>query len=223
MESQTRKRLGSFLLAGLSILAGPLLLIRGSTVIYGEGLNSADQTMRGMSTVNEANLEEGDVLLRCGEGFVSSLIAEFSGCGVSHCGVVVRDGEGWQVIHSISGRISDRDGIRANSVEEFVSQARPGSIYHLKPRLEVNRGAIVRRCYYHLKLQAAFDHDFNLQEDNRLYCSELVRSAYLHGGMPDLFSYRSLAGKKILDMKSFFDPQLFVRQPPDQPPPGATH
>lgn len=211
------------MLAGLAILAGPFFLIRGSAVINGEGLNPAEQTLRGMFSLSEANLEEGDVLLRRGQGFVSSLIAGFSAGGISHCGVVVRDGQDWQVIHSISGRVSDRDGIRADRVEDFVGQARAGSVHHLKPRLEVNRGAIARRCDYYLKRQAAFDHDFDLKEDNRLYCSELVRSAYLYAGMPDLFSYRSLAGKKIIDMRSFFDPQLFVPQPPNQQPPGATH
>ncbi len=213
MEGQGRKRIGLFYVPVLLCLAGFVLMNSGSSVPSGgASLLRSQNPQAGSSSVEIAALEEGDILLRRGRGFVSSAIASVSRHGVSHCGVVVKEDGRWLVVHSISGHISDQDGIRANTPEEFIQEALPGSLYHLKPRLRVDRAAIASRCKELLKQGAGFDHNFNLEDENKLYCSELIRCVYLHGGMPDRFSYSYPGGKKIIDMNSFFDPELFQIQ-----------
>lgn len=152
---------------------------------------------------------DGDVILRRGRSFASSMIARAFPAGeqMSHCGILLQDGGSWKVIHSISGRISDSDGLRIDSVEDFLQQAVPGMAVHVSPSFEINRARIVQASRYYLAQKLSFDHDYELEDRQRLYCSELVRAVYLDAGAADVFSYLHLAGRDLVDFASFFDEQ----------------
>jgi len=154
-------------------------------------------------------LEPGDVVLRKGNTFVSSLISMAFPQDVSHCGILVWQDSLWQVIHTISGRISGQDGVRINTLEEFIAAAEAHFIIHVKPNLRVDRTALVNRSRYYLNRNVPFDHSFDLEDSSRLYCSELIRTVYLESGVPDIFSYQTIAGKRIIDLQSFFDCRHF--------------
>lgn len=153
------------------------------------------------------DLEEGDILLRRGSSFISTMISRAtpSARGMSHCGIVIWEKEEWQVIHSISGSISDQDGIRMESIQSFVSKAHNDMIWHIKPAFEVDRKKLGKSARYYLSQRTPFDHDFDLSNDNRLYCTEFVRCVYLDSGAEDVFTYRNVAGKNLVDLSSFFE------------------
>lgn len=158
-------------------------------------------------------LEEGDVILRKGGNIVSGLIATAfpKGRGMSHCGVIVNDHGVWSVIHTISGSISDSDGIRISSLDEFIAKAEEGRVAHLKPSFPIERSKLSERAFYYLAQDSSFDHAFDLNDSSRLYCSELVRCVYLDCGAPDRFIYKQVGAAKLIDMASFFDPCMFYQ------------
>lgn len=213
MEGQGRKTIRLAYVSASLCLAGFILMNSASSVPRGgASFSRFDRVQPGSNSIDTSSLEEGDILLRRGRGFVSSMIAGVSSHGVSHCGIVLKDGDNWMVVHSISGHISDRDGIRANTLPEFIQDALPGTLYHLKPRFEIDRRTIANLCGELLHRKIGFDHNFNLEDESELYCSELIRCVYLRSGMPDRFSYSFPGGKKVIDMGSFFDPELFKIQ-----------
>ena len=167
------------------------------------------------------DLEEGDLLLRRGSTFVSTLISRAfpAADGMSHCGIVIKERDKWRIIHSISGSISDQDGIRIDDLGSFVAKAHQGKLYHVKPEFKVKRERLVSAAYYYLAQKAAFDHEFDLEDRSRLYCSELVRAVYLDAGVEDVFKYKKVAGKALVDMGSFFEDELWQRFPLQQPAP----
>jgi uncharacterized protein YycO len=57
----------------------------------------------------------------------------------------------------------------------------------------------------YLNLASPFDHDYDLSDRGKLYCSELIRAAYLDAGSEDVFHYIRLGGKDLVDIGSFFD------------------
>lgn len=157
--------------------------------------------------VDSTHFEEGDILLRQGNSLVSSMIVKAfpAAEGMSHCGILIKDQGTWSIIHSISGSISDSDGIRSDDLQSFVSKAHPGKIRHVKPVFQIEPARLGNRARYYLKQQSAFDHDFDLETRNRLYCSELIRAVYLDAGAGDVFIYKNIAGKKLVDLGSFFE------------------
>jgi hypothetical protein len=161
----------------------------------------------------EPDLEEGDILLRRGSSFVSTLIsrASPSAGGMSHCGIVVRDQGDWQIIHSISGSISDQDGIRMENLQSFADKAYRAKIKLVKPAFEIDRQLLAQRARYYLNQGAAFDHEFDLEDSSRLYCSELIRAVYLDSGAEDVFSYSRVAGKNLVDLSSFFQEAYWLQ------------
>lgn len=155
------------------------------------------------------SLKEGDIVMRRGRSWLSHTIASFSTNGVSHCGLLVREGEDWIVIHSISGRISEIDGVRSDKLEEFMREAVPGSLWHARPKISLDEEAVAREGRKMLQRSAPFDMEFDMDKPDKIYCSELIRNAYLDSGSPDLFTYTNRAGKKFISLKTFFDPRWF--------------
>lgn len=165
---------------------------------------------------DSSGYEIGDVLLRKGNSIISDMIVTAfpEGRGMSHCGILVRQKGRWMVIHTISGRISEYDGIRINTVAEFVSGAHQGKILHVKPVFEIDRDLVSKEAFEHLARKAPFDHSFDLGETESLYCSELIRCAYLEAGAEDPFTYRKIGKRQLIDMASFIEPTRFIQMNP---------
>lgn len=157
-------------------------------------------------------IQEGDVILRRGWALASDLIARFFGhsSGMSHCGIVVHHQSRWQVIHTISGLISDQDGIRITPLTDFIREAAGHQITVKRLRADFDSLAVRSHSFRYLQMEIPFDHAFDLENNSRLYCTELIREVFIAAGLPDFFHYDSFAGKPILDFSTFFDQTLFL-------------
>jgi hypothetical protein len=92
--------------------------------------------------VDSLAFEEGDILLRRAIPlFQHDRRASRRERDVSF-GVLVRNGGNWELIHSISGQISDEDGIRSEPLQSFVKNAKDNEVLHVKPAFVVNRQRI---------------------------------------------------------------------------------
>lgn len=192
------------LVFGLSLISISILT---SSAFCGRALSLAAHHLKQYSAlVDSTRFEEGDILLRQGNSFVSTMIVQAfpSAEGMSHCGILVKDQDRWSIIHSISGSISDSDGIRSDDLESFISKAYLGNVRHIKPAFQIEHDLLAHNARFYLKQGSAFDHDFDLETRNRLYCSELIRAVYLDAGAEDVFIYKNIAGKKLVDLGSFF-------------------
>lgn len=160
-----------------------------------------------VASIDTLLFESGDVLLRLGSSFVSSFIAKSfpDSHGMSHCGILVQDKGIWKVIHSISGRISGVDGIRIESASSFMANALDNKVILVKPKFLIDGQLISNIANKYLFKHPEFDHDFNLHDRDKLYCSELVRAVYLDAGIEDIFTYKTIAGNQVVDFSSFFD------------------
>ncbi|MCK9557898.1 MAG: YiiX/YebB-like N1pC/P60 family cysteine hydrolase [Candidatus Cloacimonetes bacterium] len=155
--------------------------------------------------------EEGDILLRRGNSFISSMIVQAfpKGGGMSHCGILLNVDGKWQVLHSISGQISDEEGIRMEPLMSFIDHAKDHDVRHIKPLFKVNRDMMRQQSLTLLAKKIGFDHEFNLNDTDKMYCSELVRAVYLAAAESDPFIYKEIGGKALIDLASFFWPQMW--------------
>ncbi len=153
--------------------------------------------------LEQVDFRSGDILFRLGYGSKSTAVVTADQEGVySHTGIVVqRDGE-IRVVHITPGeREQDRkrDLIKCESVASFFapSRAKSGAVYRLK-RADggegEQQGAASRVSADSITLKAAlaavkyadaqveFDSDYDLEDEGKLYCTELVWRCFLLAG-----------------------------------------
>jgi hypothetical protein len=162
-------------------------------------------------------LQPGDIILRQGFGAVSHAIGEYLNepTKVSHVALLSRDNNGqWQVIQSISQRVSKTDGLQAQDLATFVSESETSSIVVVRFRgYETDQGLhlrIERAAQDYLKQQIPFDHSFSLEDSTRFFCSELLWQLFLNEAGVDIFEKMDKnVRRERLRFASFFDPDLF--------------
>ena len=193
------------------VILGLIVLMVGSSAprVGASAFFPAEPGRANPEELDFSKLETGDVILRKGRSFVSELITMGLGSEVSHCGVILQSEGNWKVLHIISGRISNDNCIRLDPLEDFISEGLPGSIYHVKPVKRPSSRLIERESLRLLQSKVSFDHDFDLGSDRELYCSELVRDIYLRSGSEDTFIYKTVGGKALIDLQSFFDKRYY--------------
>ena len=135
-----------------------------------------------------SRFEAGDLVFRRGRGVVSRAVLTADRKGhYSHIGILTgRYGE-WFIVHAVPGEPDfegDIDRIKKDSLQVFFSSKRAG------------RGAVVRvDADPAMKRRAAekamdlfrrgilFDHDYDLNDTTKLYCTELIDFVYRTQGI----------------------------------------
>ncbi len=133
-------------------------------------------------TPQEINLlQDGDIILRHGYGFVSNTIVKTlaEDISVSHAGIIVKDKRGqWQVIHSVSQSLSDYDGVQTVPLNNFIRDSQPGSVIVVRFRDEPERSELLPsvsgKAWDYLQQQIPFDYSFDLEDSTRFFCTEFI-------------------------------------------------
>ncbi|KGE70944.1 YiiX/YebB-like N1pC/P60 family cysteine hydrolase [Spirochaeta lutea] len=155
-------------------------------------------------------IQPGDIVLRRGGGLMSSLIVEVLGGreGFSHGGMLMPDETGgWQVVHSVSQSISPRDGVQAQSLEDFLAASIPGStaVVRLKAPGEI-RSAMAARALALESERLPFDYSFELG-GGELYCTELLWAVLPEEIRSQTTEYHQPG--QIIRFESFLNPDFF--------------
>lgn len=133
-----------------------------------------------LSEAEKEKLRDGDIILRYGEGFASDMIVKLldEERKISHCGILSKKADGsFQVIHSVSSSLSDADGMQAQDLDEFVSQSVDSSVMVVRYKEEESTASssrIAERAKAYLKARLPFDSEFDLEDDEAIYCTELI-------------------------------------------------
>ncbi len=175
----------------------------GSAFSFDPGLMYAQWT--------DYDLQDGDIILRKGRSMVSDLIARSfeNSRRMSHCGIILNSAGGYEVVHTISGSISEQDGIRKDTLQDFVLGADKANVYILRSRNIRNQRLIRDNVTQLLSQNPPFDHNFDLEDSSRLYCTEMIRKVFLDAGEEDFFDQIKIYGMTLLDFGSFFDDTRF--------------
>lgn len=126
-----------------------------------------------------AQLEEGDFILRRGFGFFSDYISENLNQGtidVTHAGILVRREGKFYVIHSLSSDVTDIDGVQMQPLDDFLQYSAPGKIIvtRTKNTDAITGAKVARLAQSYLERHIPFDHNGKFDDDNELFCTELV-------------------------------------------------
>ncbi|MDO9512480.1 MAG: YiiX/YebB-like N1pC/P60 family cysteine hydrolase [Bacteroidales bacterium] len=180
-------------------------------ILFATSCNYKKTEPNNFHLLNPEALQTGDVILRRGNGIVSSYIANNYGGDMmwSHCGIILMDSLVPMVIHSISEHFSESGGIHTESLEKYLKKAIPGSITvlrlkHLTPDKDLRLIAFLNRKQQE---RPPFDMQFDINDTTALFCTELVQNAFKYTCNQD-------SNQKKFEIKSrsfaiFYDTSLF--------------
>ena len=152
-----------------------------------------------INIMNDSILE-GDLVLRCGNDFISESLSDFSQNEklYSHSGIAIMDNGTMYIYSNMAGDINPDEIMRRDVVDSFITPVHNIAVgiyrYDLTtPELEKLKN-IVHRHYIN-KLQ--FDMNFDLTTDDKMYCAEMIAK-----------SVEQATGKRIVFSKSLITPAL---------------
>ena len=172
-------------------LAKSLRLLLLGLILYGAVACSAHHE-RETIAIDTTSLRPGSLILRRGEGMLSTFFSKIASQGqlYSHCGIIDYDStnQRWVVWHAYQDSSLGADGIFCQSLDSFVMESEAVAIY---PALALDSLGLQRmRAYIALHRPGAqypkrFDSRFDLRDTTTLYCTEFVALAYNSTGIPD--------------------------------------
>ena len=159
-----------------------------------------------------ALLRPGDIIMRQGFGMVSDLISstlkeEYT---ISHCGIVALDSLGkLRVIHSVSSSLSDWDGVQEVNMKGFFRECKQNSIIVVRFRdtNDIPLAELANTAQKYLDKKIPFDAKFDITEQERMYCSEMIWSAILENYGFDI--YPDKTANEPTKFAPFFDTTHF--------------
>lgn len=158
------------------------------------------------SIINQ--LENGDIILRRGDGPLSFHLSRATGEMYTHCGIIYKKGTKLGVIHTLGKDASAKniDGVQTIPLENFVEQAVDSTLYICRPVFKDSIGTlIVNRAIYYLNNKIPFDHGFSLLSPEKFYCSELLYYVFkdVNDGV-NIFNIRKKKRTYLLLFSTFF-------------------
>jgi len=132
-------------------------------------------------------LQEGDLVFRRGTGIASRMVLAADQKGMySHIGMVVRHDEVWKVIHAVPGEPDfkgDPDRVKMEPIHRFFASDRAacGALMRFQGDSMINKMAAIQALKFY-EAGLLFDHDYNLSDSSRIYCTELVQRSYSYEG-----------------------------------------
>lgn len=174
----------------LCIVAGRFIL-SATAVLYENTANKHWQNKRYLSRKNNILnisavdscvrlLQTGDLLVRRGDDMTSYMLSQLNTDDktYSHCGIVVVEDGYPYVYHSIGGEDNPDQILRRDSAHYWCSPANNHAFaayrYGMGDSVKQKLVHVVRSFY---KEKRMFDMSFDLQTDDRLYCSEMIYKA----------------------------------------------
>lgn len=131
---------------------------------------------------------EGDVVFRKGGSVVSRMVLCADRDGkYSHIGViVVKDGK-CMVVHSVPGEPDfdgDTDRVKLETIDSFFSEERASLGAIMRPRIGGDTlSAVAGKAMELAERKVLFDHNYNLSDTSKLYCTELIDFVFRFAGV----------------------------------------
>jgi len=120
------------------------------------------------------SIQTGDIILRKSYGLISEIVVTqlHDSLNISHCGILLKDsGSVISVIHSLSKKVSDTDGVQICDLEDFLNDSHLESVKIVRYRN--NPKIIAESAVGYLNRRVPFDEEFNSKDTSAMFCSEL--------------------------------------------------
>ena len=198
------------------ILAGVFILIITALILFITIPRKSPDTVINSSEIIPY-LRDGDIILRLGDGALSAPFSEISLTDkrFSHLGIVSIRDENISVINSVGFLTNRERGVEETPLEKFLQSAINAGIFRTK---SVDGALISAKAAEYLG--RPFDWNFNLSDDSKIYCTELLY-VVIKSVAPEIelnTLYLDSVNLDVLPLDSvsnsdYFDELLFIELP----------
>jgi len=137
-----------------------------------------------LKVLEALSLKDGDLVLRRGISIESfAVVMAGTNNAYSHIGLILMEGNKPFVIHIEPGETSRKDDpVRKEPLSSFLGadKASHFAIYRSHLNREKLEKVVVQALEFYFR-KCRFDNSYDLQDDQHLYCTELVLKAYRKG------------------------------------------
>jgi hypothetical protein len=125
----------------------------------------------------EKMLQDGDLVTRSDDDFESITLQNFSNTDrtYSHSGIAFKEDSGFVVYHAMTGVENPSGTCRRDLIDSFVSPLKKTGFgifrYDLSATEKEKLHTILKHNH---QVAIPFDHTFNINSDDSLYCSEMI-------------------------------------------------
>jgi len=151
-------------------------------------------------TIIADSIREGDLVLRCGNDFISESLSDFSQREklFSHSGIAMMDNGTMYIYSNMAGDINPDEIMRRDLVDSFITPVHNVAVGVFRYDItttELEKLKNIIHTHYMNKLQ--FDMNFDLSTDDKMYCAEMIAK-----------SVEQATEKRITFSKSLITPGL---------------
>jgi hypothetical protein len=169
--------------------------------------------------VMKDSIQEGDLVLRCGNDYISESLSDFSQQEklYSHSGIAIMDDGIMYVYSNMAGDINPDEIMRRDNIDSFITPANNVAlgIYRYdftKAELEKLKAII----HAHYKNKLPFDMNFDLSTNDKMYCAEMIAKSVEQATSKRIVFSKSLINnalkekylKKLLEKKIVPSPKV---------------
>lgn len=169
-----RRRLVVFLILAVVVIA------TFSYVLFSKKANYND--LSGRYDFNKLAFQDGDLIFRRGLSLSShAVLLSDKNSRFSHVGMIrILNGKAF-VVHAVPGESEQEvEYLKMEPVSEFLDKEKAtlGAIYRLKNADKEKNLIVAKKVEGFARKKLTFDNKYDLESDNKLYCTELIWKAY---------------------------------------------
>lgn len=155
--------------------------------------------------IHDSLFRSGDLIFRDGRGFMSSVFRRLSLIDprYSHAGIIHKEDGKIYVFHIMGGEGNMNSQMRKDLLNNFCSplQSNAIAIY----RTDLNGRKIDSLAEYYFSQKIEFDADFNLETDDKMYCTELLYKILLKvSGQDNFLPLSAISGIKYASCDNIY-------------------
>jgi hypothetical protein len=184
------------------------MLISISVFLLSSTRKSRDYHKNKSKFLSNTELQNGDLIFRKGRSMAShAVVITDQQSFYSHVGLIVLQKNEPFVVHAVPGESENGiDYIKCESVSSFIDKHKASkvAVYRCKEQEVQKLKYLSQKALSLYKKRLIFDDDYNLESNNKLYCTELVWKLYKQIGVDlidnhfDELSLPVVKGKYIL-------------------------
>ena len=146
------------------------------------------------------SIREGDLVLRCGNDYVSESLSDFSQQEklYSHSGMAIMDDGIMYVYSNMAGDINPDEIMRRDIIDSFITPANNVAIGIYRYDITTSELEKLKRIihdHYLNKLQ--FDMNFDLSTNDKMYCAEMIAKAVEEATLKRIVFSKSLINNAL--------------------------
>lgn len=146
------------------------------------------------------SFENGDIICRLGNGYFSNIFKNFSNeeKKYSHIGIIEKNNDSVYVIHCEASEFSGIGFVKREKINVFLDKINTWAVFRFSVHDSIQKKIVQNALIYYEK-KTPFDLNFDLTNDNEVYCTELVALC-----INKSFNYNIIKPNLILNNKYFY-------------------